>query len=328
MRTVIGMFDDPSEAKLAIDQLQNIGARDISVISRNERVGDLGLSPIELRGIGRVSAMGPLTNFLTAQTARAEPDGIAAALTAMGLSREDAARYVQGVRDGYTLETATIPDDKAQEALAIMKEHSTAQGRRAKSTGEGDTVLPVIAEEMQVGKREVSAGGVAVTSHVQEVPVEQDVQLREEHIDIERRPADRPVGRGEHAFEERTVEVSAMAEEPVVQKTARVVEEVVVHKDVGARTETIRDTVRRTDVDVQRFDPSQYEEHLRSRYGREAKLEEYEPAYRFGGQLRSDERFSGRDWSEIEPHAQEHWEKKKPGTWERFKDAVKHAFGK
>jgi stress response protein YsnF len=53
------------------------------------------------------------------------------------------------------------------------------------------------------------------------------------------------------AFEERTIEVHQTAEEPVVNKTARVVEEVVVRKDATERTETVRDNVRWEEVDVQ-----------------------------------------------------------------------------
>ena len=40
------------------------------------------------------------------------------------------------------------------------------------------------------------------------------------------------------------------AEEPVVAKTAHVVEEVVVGREATERTETVKDTVRREEVDV------------------------------------------------------------------------------
>jgi stress response protein YsnF len=52
------------------------------------------------------------------------------------------------------------------------------------------------------------------------------------------------------AFRERTVEVTETAEEAVVDKRARVVEEVVVRKGVDERVEQIDDTVRRTEVDI------------------------------------------------------------------------------
>jgi stress response protein YsnF len=51
-------------------------------------------------------------------------------------------------------------------------------------------------------------------------------------------------------FRERTIEVSATAEEAVVAKEARVKEEVVVRKEAEERTEIVSDTVRRTEVEV------------------------------------------------------------------------------
>jgi stress response protein YsnF len=63
-----------------------------------------------------------------------------------------------------------------------------------------------------------------------------------------------PVGEKQRGGCRGTVEVHQTAEEPVVNKTARVAEEVVVRKDVTERTETVRDDVRREEVDVQNAD--------------------------------------------------------------------------
>jgi uncharacterized protein (TIGR02271 family) len=118
-------------------------------------------------------------------------------------------------------------------------------------TGESEAI-PIVQEELAVGKRQVERGKVRVRSFVVERPIEEDVTLREERVDVERRPVDRPVGTlPEDAFREREIEVTARGEEPVVSKEARVVEEVVVHKDEDTRTERVRDTVRRTDVEVE-----------------------------------------------------------------------------
>ena len=107
-------------------------------------------------------------------------------------------------------------------------------------------------EELQVGKRQVERGGVRVRSRVIERPVEEVVRLREERVRVERRPVNRPVTEADlRAFREGTIEVIEQAEEPVVSKQARVIEEVAVGKDVAERTETVRDTVRRTEVDVE-----------------------------------------------------------------------------
>ena len=121
-------------------------------------------------------------------------------------------------------------------------------GRPAGESGE--LVIPVVQEEVNVGKRQVERG-VRITTRVIEQPVEETVQLHEEHIHVERRPVDRPLANAdETAFQESSFEVKATAEEPVVSRQARVVEEVVVDKETTERTETVRDTVRRTNVDV------------------------------------------------------------------------------
>lgn len=117
-----------------------------------------------------------------------------------------------------------------------------------------EAVIPVVEEELIVGKREVEKGGVRITSKVTETPVEEEVRLREEHINVERRPVNRPVSSADNAFQVGAIEVTESAEEAVVAKNARVVEEVVVNKDVQERTETVRDTVHRADVDVQQVE--------------------------------------------------------------------------
>jgi uncharacterized protein (TIGR02271 family) len=118
-----------------------------------------------------------------------------------------------------------------------------------------EVAIPVVEEQINVGKRVVEKGGVRVKSNVEEVPVEGDVNLREEHVRVERRPVDRPLNQADaDAFREGTIEVSERAEVPVVDKRARVVEEVVVGKEVREHQERISDTVKRTDVDVEEID--------------------------------------------------------------------------
>ncbi|MEJ7708347.1 MAG: YsnF/AvaK domain-containing protein [Pyrinomonadaceae bacterium] len=113
----------------------------------------------------------------------------------------------------------------------------------------------MIEERIAVGKRQVERGGVRVQQHVTERPVEESVTLREEHVHVERRPVNQPVdATNMGAFKEGVIEVTEMAEEAVVSKQARVVEEVVIGKEVTEHQETIRDTVRRTDVELEQLD--------------------------------------------------------------------------
>lgn len=189
----------------------------------------------------------------------------------------------------------------------------------------GETVIPVVSEELRVGKRAEEKGGTRVETHVEEVPVKEEIELREEHVAVERRPADRPISEAEaaEAFRDRSVEVVARAEEPVAQKRAFVVEEVAVGKDVETRTETIEDTVRKTTVDVEDLDRQHFDQTYASTG---AGFDQYRPAYGFGSQIRDDQRFGGKEWSDIEPKARAAWEAKNPGTWDRFVGAVRHAW--
>ncbi|MFZ6178096.1 YsnF/AvaK domain-containing protein [Nannocystis pusilla] len=111
--------------------------------------------------------------------------------------------------------------------------------------------MKVVEEDLLVGKRVIEHGRVRVYSRVTERPVEEQVSLREEHVTVKRRPVDRPAtGEDMNAFRESSVEMTEYAEEAVVAKEARVVEEVVVGREVETHTETVRDKVRRTDVEV------------------------------------------------------------------------------
>ena len=129
-----------------------------------------------------------------------------------------------------------------------------ATTRRTDLDREGELTIPKVEEELRVGKRAVEGGGVRVRTYVEEVPVNEQVTLREERVDVERRPVDRAVGDADiDAFQEGTFEVRERSEEAVIDKQARVTEEIRVRKDVDQRTETIQDTVRRTDVDVEQL---------------------------------------------------------------------------
>jgi len=97
----------------------------------------------------------------------------------------------------------------------------------------------------------VDQGGVRVYRRVIDIPVDQSVTLREEHVTMDRRPVSRAVTDPDVAFGARTIELTETAEEAVVSKSARVVEEVLVGKTASQHTETIHDTVRRTEVEVE-----------------------------------------------------------------------------
>ena len=141
--------------------------------------------------------------------------------------------------------TALVADD--------FYNHEHFNEDRFYNPGSADDKLSVIKEDLTVGKREVETGGARITSRLVERPVEQNINLREEHVNIERTAVNRPVTNADDAFRESEIEMTEHAEVPVVSKEARVVEEISLNKEVSEKEETIRDTVRNTEVDIEKI---------------------------------------------------------------------------
>jgi len=351
--------------------------------------GLLGLGAALIPGIGPVIAAGPIAALVmggVGAAAGAATGGIVASLVDMGVSEEDAGYYSEGIRRGGALVTVTTSDEQVSRAEEILSrynpvdvDHRASAWREQGWQGWNEQSQPysssqistdreqyrtlptnqearfdVVEEELQVGKREVEKGGVRVRSYITEKPVQEQVTLREEHVRVDRHPVDRPASSSDiNAFQEGVIEVTEKAEQPVVQKTARVVEEVVVGKDVEQRTETVNDTVRRTDVDVEqtgttgttgttattgmtgastRFQPfetynSGFRTHWQQNYANSGyTYEQFTPAYHYGYDLATNDRYTDYDWNRVEPEARRSWEQHNPGTWENFKQAVRQAW--
>lgn len=334
----------------------------------------VGLGALAIPGIGPVIAAGPLITALAGAGIGAVAGGLVGALTEMGVPEEEAQYYAEGVRRGGTLVTVNTADDMANQVRDIMNRYNpidvderSSEWRASGWTGfdadaqpsttreqsrdrlfytspedrrtTDEAKMDVVEEELAVGKHQVGRGGVRIHTHVSETPVEETVRLRQENVDVERRPVDRPATDADFAFEEGTVEVTATGEEAVVGKRARVVEEVVVYKDVEERDETIRDTVRRKDVDVENVgststgysDYTVYDTDFRRHFdtnfaNRGYTYDQYSPAYRYGYDLAYDDMYRGYTWEELEPEAQRYWMEEHEGAWENFKDAVRHAW--
>lgn len=100
----------------------------------------------------------------------------------------------------------------------------------------------------------VNSGSVRVRAYTVEHPVREDVSLRDENVEIERRGVDRPLTDADRAFQDRTISAEEHHEEAVVSKEARIVEEVGIRKTASDRTETIDDSVRKKEVEDTRGD--------------------------------------------------------------------------
>lgn len=183
-------------------------------------------------------------------------------------AEEERLRYSPG-RTAIDTTTGTTAGMGASSGLTgaatAMRDVNTDSTRTTRTgAAEREEQIPIVEEQVTVGKRSVERGGVRVRSYVVETPVEEQVRLRDETVTVERRPGGLVEGSAEvpaDAFRERTIEVTETDEEAVVSKTAHVRETVVVRKDVEERAQSVRDTVRRTEVEIE----DTRDEHLRDR---------------------------------------------------------------
>jgi uncharacterized protein (TIGR02271 family) len=230
------------------------------------------------------SAKQRLSSAVDVESARIIDKDQGSSLGGLGISNEDRHAYGEGInRGGFLLCAEVDSDENADEIVRILEQTSSVDlddrqnswksegwapfsgasgiggGRDTDMRRESGSVeeerIPIVEEQLNVGKREVERGGARVRSYVRETPVHESVNLREEHVSVERRPVNETLGRGEldrdsDMLQERTIEMTETSEVPVVEKEARVTEEMVIRKTAEERTEDVEDTVRRTEVDV------------------------------------------------------------------------------
>jgi uncharacterized protein (TIGR02271 family) len=174
-------------------------------------------------------------------------------------SEHDTSVYDRSVEEGASVLTVRVPDDGVDRVTSLLESHNpidldaraaqyTAVGAVGRAASHEDTI-PLAEESLAVGKRAVSGGTTRVRRYVVETPVEEHVTLQDEKVVVDRRPV--TGGQPVAEFTDKTIEMTETHEEAVVSKTARVTEEVSLHKEATDRVETVRDTVRRDEVEVE-----------------------------------------------------------------------------
>ncbi|QHL86012.1 DUF2382 domain-containing protein [Nibribacter ruber] len=264
-QTVIGVFDSSSEAQRAVQELKSSGISNDRIDVSNGTQGATGTS----RGTTGPSNshLGDTRNESLAHDAT-DNDGISGFFKSLFSDDDTTARaYSSVARTSECVVTVHAQNPmEAQSAARILDQYgSVDMDQRAseygfKSSGwtdnarTGNTSIPIIEENLEVGKREVETGGARLRSRIVERPVEENLRLRSEHVRVERHAVDRPATEADfNSFKEGDIEMREREEVPVVNKNARVVEEVSLGKEVEERDEVIRDTVRSTEVDVDKL---------------------------------------------------------------------------
>jgi uncharacterized protein (TIGR02271 family) len=263
---IVTLFDTAEHAETAKHNLELAGfpASEISVTSKNA----LGVGGETLR----------------------EP-GLWHKLFGGNIEEHEATVYGNTVDAGGVVLTARVPDADVPKAMGILNAHQSvdvthravergfvdaktvapkatanapltpsvapakalADAKAAVSSGNRDEVLRLAEEQLEVGKRLVEQGTTRIRRFVTEKPVEQNVTLHEEHAEVVRRAAADPSVLDDVDWGEKTIEVRETAEEAVVKKTAHIAEEVVISKTGSEHVETIHDTVRRQQVEVEKI---------------------------------------------------------------------------
>ncbi len=254
--TVVGLFDNKTEAETAMRELVTAGFAEESIDVSHRRYDEASTDT-------------------TTSTSSSTGGGISGFFNSLfGDDSDDARNYSTVASDTEAILTVqTDSEERAAQVAAILDRNGAvdvderagqSQASYAQSSGVTNTAattdtenmtIPVIEEELQVGKREVESGGVRVRSRVIEKPVEETLRLRQEHVVVNRHAVNRAVTDSDlSSFQEGNFDITERAEEAVVSKQARVVEEIEIGKQVSEREEVVSDTVRRTDVEVEQID--------------------------------------------------------------------------
>jgi uncharacterized protein (TIGR02271 family) len=282
-RTLSAFFDSEAEASRAIDRLVQAG------VSRNDvRLvpGSESDTPVQNRSEQHSGFFGSLAEFFFPEEDRysyaegLSRGGYLVVVNNLSASLHDTALDIlddEGSIDldereaswrsegwtgysadaGYSTDAGSTYSTGSTGSLAgsgagLAAGASTLGSDTDRTISQGDSeTIPVVDEQLVVGKRDVNVGRVRVRSYVREQPVSASVNLHDENVTISRRAVDRPLTDADNAFRDRTIEAEEHAEQAVVAKEARVTEEISLRKEGFDRTETINDTVRKTEVDIE-----------------------------------------------------------------------------
>lgn len=268
--TVIGIFENATQAQQAVEALVNSGISrnsiDLSATRSTEGTSGDALIPDR-----HMNTSGTTTEEI-ADDAKDVGSSVGNFFSSLFGGDDDNHRKYATVANQHSVVTVHAQTEaEAERAADILDDNGAVDvDERAAAYGyvaptpttgtarpaltDGDQTIKVIEENLQVGKQTIETGGVRVRSRIVSRPVEESIRLREERVIVQRNPVNRPATSADfNTFREGDIELTEHAERAVVAKEARVVEEVTVGKQVDEHDEVIRDTVRKTEVDVEQL---------------------------------------------------------------------------
>lgn len=263
--TIAAAYDSRAHAQAAIDALKMAGfhGADISILDKQLATNDAIWTG---KGVG-------LWQRIFGRDVR----------------QHEAAVYNQAVEGGGAVVSVRVPESEVAHATGILDLHHPIDVRdRALTTGvvpaerveatvassaaspppvrqviavtpkfaeAHEQVLRLAEEQLQVGKRMLETGKTRVRRYVTERDVSADVTLHEEHAEVVRRAVTDPKYLGTVDWADKEIEVVETAEQALVNKTAKVVEEIGLNKVGSDHVQTLHEKVRRQQVEVERLGP-------------------------------------------------------------------------
>jgi len=227
--------------------------------------------------------------------------------------------------------------DRRPEEQTTRATQVTDAGARAADVGDTERrTMQLREEELQARKEQVETGHVSLGKEVVEEQRTLQVPVTREEVTVERRPVERRPAEGEiGANEQQTIRVPVREERVEVEKQPVVYEEVGIGKRQVSETQQVSGTVRREEarldkqgeVTVRGWDEAmpRYRQQWQQQYGSSGgSWDEDEPAYRYAYELRSQPRYQGRRWEDVEPELRRDWEGRNPNTpWDRARDRIR-----
>jgi stress response protein YsnF len=157
---------------------------------------------------------------------------------------------------------------------------------------QGEHSIPVLEEALQAVKRAVQRGGIRIFQRGTETPAQDNTALRKEQAKAERQPANQPADPGSI--------------------------------DTDGTVELRVDVEQMGTVDGDTYFYSHWSRTYASLGGA---YEDYEPAYRYGSDMRASSSYRNSSWDDAENTLRRDWESRYPqSAWEKFKAAIRHGW--
>jgi len=250
------------------------------IVAAYDKVGKARDAAHALEASGFPAGDISLLNRETLSASEVREAGIWRRLFGRNVGDSESVVYTRTIESGGALLTLRALDTEVSRAMKILDVHQPVDvNERAASFGMSSTssastmpapktavvppvgttrtpiteeVLRLAEEQLDVGKKVVEIGKARVRRFIIEKPVESRVTLHEEHASMTRRPVTDAGLTKDVDWSDKTFEITETAEQPVVSKSAHIAEEVVIRMEGSDHVETVRDTLRRQQVELER----------------------------------------------------------------------------